>query len=79
MYMLYVTVCYEMLLFYWYVIVTWATPLHWASMNGHVEVVKLLIDNQADVSATNVSDYVVAVFIIVYNLVGRVINKICIQ
>ena len=41
------------------------TPLHYASQYGHVEVVKVLIDNQAGISATdNVSDYVVAVFII---------------
>ena len=54
-----------------------STPLHVASRYGYVEVVKFLIDNQADISATNdVSDYVVAMFIIVYNLVGREINKI---
>ena len=54
-----------------------STPLHNACGGGHVEVVKFLINNEADVSATdNVSDYVVAMFIIVYNLVGRGITKI---
>ena len=53
------------------------TALHYASAEGHVEVVKFLIDNQGGISATDiVSDYVVAMFIIVYNLVGRGINKI---
>ena len=34
------------------------TALHWACRNGHVEVVKLLISNNADVAATsNVSEY----------------------
>ena len=56
------------------------TALHCACMNGQVEIANFLINNNADISATdNVSDYVVAVFIIVYNLVGRVINKIYIQ
>ena len=33
------------------------TALHWACSNGHVEVVKLLISNNADVAATdNVSE-----------------------
>ena len=33
------------------------TALHWACNNGHVEVVKLLMSNNADISATtNVSD-----------------------
>ena len=33
------------------------TALHWACSNGHVEVVKLLISNNADVEATaNVSE-----------------------
>ena len=33
------------------------TALHWACRNGHVEVVKLLMSNNADISATNtVSD-----------------------
>ena len=35
------------------------TALHWACNNGHVEVVKLLISNNADVAATdNVSERV---------------------
>ena len=34
------------------------TALHWACNNGHTEVVKHLINNNADISATttNVSD-----------------------
>ena len=41
------------------------TALHFACRNGHTEVVKHLINNNADISATsNVSDYAVAVFII---------------
>ena len=53
------------------------TALHLASQRGHVEVVKFLIDNKAGISATtSVSDYVVAMFIIVYNLFGRGTNKI---
>ena len=33
------------------------TALHYACYNGHVEVVKLLMSNNADISATtNVSD-----------------------
>ena len=41
------------------------TALHWACSDGHTEVVKHLINNNADISATdNVSDYAVAVFII---------------
>ena len=36
------------------------TALHYACMNGHLEVVKHLINNNADISATdNVSDYAV--------------------
>ena len=36
-----------------------STALHYACHYGHVEVVKLLINNDADISATdNVSDYV---------------------
>ena len=39
------------------------TPLHKASANGHIEVVKSLINNQADISATDsVSDYSTARF-----------------
>ena len=42
------------------------TPLHGASFNGHLEIIKLLINNKADISATsNVSDYVVRSY--VYN------------
>ena len=34
-----------------------STPLHYACEKGHREVVKVLINNQADISATdNVSD-----------------------
>ena len=34
------------------------TALHWACSEGHTEVVKHLINNNADISATtNVSDY----------------------
>ena len=41
------------------------TALHIACRDGHTEVVKHLINNNADISAaTNVSDYAVAVFII---------------
>ena len=41
------------------------TALHHTCRNGHTEVVKHLINNNADISATdNVSDYAVAVFII---------------
>ena len=37
------------------------TALHFACSNGHTEVVKHLINNNADISATaNVSDYPVA-------------------
>ena len=36
------------------------TALHCACMNGHLEVVKHLINNNADISATaDVSDYAV--------------------
>ena len=36
------------------------TALHWACWNGHLEVVKLLLNNNADISATDeVSDYAV--------------------
>ena len=36
------------------------TALHWACFNGHIEVVKLLMSNNGDISATiKVSDYVV--------------------
>ena len=36
------------------------TALHWACSNGHTEVVKYLINNNADISATDiVSDYAV--------------------
>ena len=53
------------------------TPLHYACWRGHLEIVEFLINNEADISATdNVSDYVVAMFIIIYNLVGRGITKI---
>ena len=41
------------------------SALHYACRYGHTEVVKHLINNNADISATkNVSDYAVAVFII---------------
>ena len=41
------------------------TALHYVCSNGHTEVVKHLINNNADISATdNVSDYAVTVFII---------------
>ena len=54
-----------------------STPLHCACSHGQLEVAKCLLNNKADISATtNVSDYVVAMFIIVYNLVGRGITKI---
>ena len=37
---------------------TGLTALYWACVNGHMEVVKLLINNNADVAApTNVSVY----------------------
>ena len=53
------------------------TPLHCACGGRCLQIVKFLINNEADISATdNVSDYVVAMFIIVYNLVGRGITKI---
>ena len=43
------------------------TALHWACSKGRTEVVKHLINNNADISATtNVSDYAVSVFIIKY-------------
>ena len=36
------------------------TALHWACIYGHLEVVKHLLNNNADISATNdVSDYAV--------------------
>ena len=36
------------------------TALHCACMNGHLEVVRHLLNNNADISATNsVSDYAV--------------------
>ena len=41
------------------------TDLHLACINGHLEVVKHLINNNADISATdNVSDHAVVEFII---------------
>ena len=53
------------------------TPLHNACWRGHLEIVEFLINKEADISATdNVSDYVVAMFMIIYNLVGRGITKI---
>ena len=40
------------------------TALHWACSNGYTEVVKHLINNNADISATtNVSDYAVCLCI----------------
>ena len=54
-----------------------STPLHSACSGGQLKVAKCLLNNKADISATtNVSDYVIAMFIIVYNLVGRGITKI---
>ena len=39
------------------------TALHRACSNGHVEIVKFLISNNADISAADgVSDYVVRLF-----------------
>ena len=39
------------------------TALHWASQRGHLEVVKFLLSNNANVSAANkVSDCVVYLF-----------------
>ena len=36
------------------------TALHWACRNGHVEIVKYFLNNNADISATDdVSDYAV--------------------
>ena len=36
------------------------TALHWACRNGHLEVVKYFLNNNADISATtDVSDYAV--------------------
>ena len=41
------------------------TALHYACRNGHTEIVKYLINNNADVSATdNVSDYAVCLLYI---------------
>ena len=41
------------------------TALHHACSEGHAEMVQLLINNDADISATtNVSDYAVAVIVI---------------
>ena len=41
------------------------TALHWACDRGHAEVVKLLMSNNADISAkANVSDYVVLLFFV---------------
>ena len=41
------------------------TALHFACRDGHTEVVKHLINNNADITTTNnVSDYAVAVIII---------------
>lgn len=30
------------------------TPLHWAALNGHLEVVKILVENKADIKALNI-------------------------
>ena len=39
------------------------TALHWACINEHVEIIKFLISNNADISAADgVSDYVVGLF-----------------
>ena len=40
-----------------------STALHYACIGGHVEIVKFLISNNADISAANVvSDYVMCLF-----------------
>ena len=58
------TVCYGMLLLL--LLQSGWTALLYACSNGHVEIVKFLISNKADISAADiVSDYVVCLFIIV--------------
>ena len=55
------TVCYGMLLLL--LLQFGKTTLHHACGNGHVEIVKFLISNNADISAADsVSDYVVCLF-----------------
>ena len=45
------------------------TALHWGCSNGHTEIVKYLINNNADISATNnVSDYAVCLLHISWTL-----------
>jgi len=43
------------------------TPLHWAAAYGHVEVVKLLLDNNADVNASRTNDGTTSLYIAAYN------------
>ena len=55
------TVCYGMLLLL--LLQGGYTALHCACRYGHVEIVKFLISNNADISAADsVSDYVVCLF-----------------
>ena len=43
------------------------TPLHWASQNGHPEVVKILLQSQADVNVKSKVSTAIFILFIPYN------------